>query len=49
MSPRAVEMPKSLCCVPQGGLGLSPGWTGTPMSFLHAGLGVSICPVAAKH
>ena len=51
VSPRAFKVPKSLCFVPQGrqgGLGLSPEGTGTPVSFLHAGLGVSICPVAVE-
>lgn len=45
------EVPKSLCFVPQdrrGGLGLSPEGTGNPVSFLHAGLGVSISQVVVK-
>lgn len=50
-SPRASEVPKSLCSVlqgRQGGLGLSPEGTGTPAPFLHADLGVSISPAAAE-
>lgn len=48
VSPRSLEVPKSPCCVRQGrpaGLGLSPEGTGTPVSLLHAVLGISISPV----
>jgi len=51
-SPRAFEVPETLCFVPEGrrgGLGLSPWETGTPAPFLPADLGVSISPVVAEH